>query len=375
MNFQKPDGSFLIIPEHWKETGIMIWVMYHHARLSFDKAWLKEVWPNLEKCVSFIVHMRYNMCSDPNMPNYHLMPNGISDGGLAGSYPEYTNIYWNLIGIKAAVDAAKWLGKTPQMQRWQTEYDDFYQTFQDAARRDMQTDSYGNPYLPIRMVDDQNVKPQKAQWAFLHAIYPGTILAKNDPIVTGNLGMLEKVETEGIIFDTGWVTGGLWGYFGSFYAHACLWLGDGEKAAKTLYAFGNHAAPTMVWREEHMPQGQGGAMCGDMPHNWASAELIRLVRHSMVLERGNELHLFEAIPKTWIYPGATVILNDIVTEFGTMSLDFRVSEDGQSADLNFKPSFKENPTRCVLHLNTWAGQQGSMELPPTGKRITIKFNN
>lgn len=374
LSFQNPDGSFLIIPEHWKETGIMIWILYHHARLSGDKAWLNEVWPKLEMCVSFLKHMRYDMCSDPAKPNYHLIPNGISDGGLAGSYAEYTNIYWNLIGLKAAVDAARWLDKTSQTQEWQAEYDDFYQTFQTAADRDRKPDPHGNICLPIRMADNENKPVQKAQWAFLHAIYPGMLFQKNNPIVTGNMAMLKTVELEGIILNTGWVENGLWGYFGSFYAHAWLWLGDGEKAARTLYAFGNHATPTLLWREEHMPHGAGDAHCGDMPHNWASAELIRLVRHSLVLERGSEMHLFEAVPKTWIYPGARITLTDMVTEFGPMSLDFRVAADGRSADLNFQPSFRENPTRCILHLDTWAGKKGCMELSPIGKQITIKLN-
>ncbi len=34
-----------------------------------------------------------------------------------------------------------------------------------------------------------------------------------------------------------------------------------------------------------------------MPHNWASAEFIRLVRHLLILERGDELHLLEGLPR------------------------------------------------------------------------------
>ena len=117
--------------------------------------------------------------------------------------------------------------------------------------------------------------------------------------------MLQAVESEGLVLDTGWLKDGIWNYFGSFYGHAWLWLGEGDKAARTLYAFGNHASPLLVWREEQMPVGQGDKVVGDMPHNWASAEFIRLVRHSLVLERGNELHLFEAMPANWARPGAS----------------------------------------------------------------------
>jgi len=62
-------------------------------------------------------------------------------------------------------------------------------------------------------------------------------------------------------------------------------FGDGfGQAARTLYAFGNHASPLRAWREEQMPVGHGDQVVGDMPHNWASAEFSRLVRHSLILD-------------------------------------------------------------------------------------------
>ena len=137
------------------------------------------------------------------------------------------------------------------------------------------------------------------------------------------MAMLQSVEAQGLVLDTGWLKDGIWNYFASFYGHAWLWLGSGGKAAETLYAFGNHASPLLVWREEQMPVGQGEQVVGDMPHNWASAEFIRLVRHSLILERGGELHLFEAFPPAWAKPGAVTKVKDILTEFGPVSLEFR----------------------------------------------------
>ena len=46
-----------------------------------------------------------------------------------------------------------------------------------------------------------------------------------------------------MVTTTGWLTGGIWNYFASFYGHALLWQGDGQKAAEVLYAFANHASP------------------------------------------------------------------------------------------------------------------------------------
>ena len=368
MSFQRDDGAFMLMDAHWKETGIALWVITRHARLTGDKDWLLGVWPNVERGFAFVRKMRGMPA--PGAPNARLIPDGFSDGGLADKVPEYTNIYWTMAGLRAAIEAARWLGKADEAADWQKEYDDFLQTFRRAAERDTRTDAHGNRYLPIRMRFDEKIPPQKAQWAFLHALFPGRVFLADDPLVQGNMAMLKAVEKQGLVQDTGWLKDGIWNYFASFYGHAWLWLGDGDKAARTLYAFGNHASPLLVWREEQMPVGQGDQVVGDMPHNWASAEFIRLVRHSLILERGNELHLFEAMPASWARPGAVTRMRDIATEFGPVSLEFRVSKDGASGVLKLTPPQRTPPARIVLHLNNWSGQTNSLDLPLRGRSTT-----
>jgi hypothetical protein len=364
LSFQRPDGAIMLIDGHLKETGIALWAVARHARLTDDKRWLAEVWPQVEKGFDFILAMRKRASADPKAPNFGLLPEGFSDGGLGGVNPEYTNVYWTLIGMKAAADAARWLDKNDRAAAFQAHYDDFYAAFRRAAARDTRTDPRGNRYLPISMRPDMNkVSPQKAQWAFLHAVFPGKLFAADDPLVRGNMAMLGAVEAQGLVRDTGWVSNGVWNYFASFYAHGWLWLGDGQKAAKTLYAFANHASPLLVWREEQMPVGEGDANCGDMPHNWASAEFIRLVRHLLILERGDALHLFEGLPKAWLAPGKRLAVRDVLTEFGTISLQLDVAADGASAQLRVQPPRRNPPARIVLH---WAGKQETLELPTGG---------
>jgi hypothetical protein len=364
MSFQREDGGFMLIDGHWKETGIALWAIARHARLTGDRAWLREVWPQLERGFAFIRKMRQMPAADA--PNARLIPDGFSDGGLADRVPEYTNVYWTMAGMRAAIEAAHWLGLESEAADWQREYDDFCGAFRRAAARDTRTDPQGNRYVPIRMVFDAKIPPQKAQWAFLHAIFPGKVFAPDDPLLRGNMAMLRAVEEQGLVFDTGWLKNGIWNYFASFYAHAWLWLGDGDKAARTLYAFGNHASPLLVWREEQMPVGKGDGMVGDMPHNWASAEFIRLVRHSLALERGDELHLFEAMPGAWTRAGAAVRMREVPTSFGPLSLELSVARDGAEADLRVSPPRRDPPRRIVLHLDRWSAQTGTLELPTQG---------
>jgi len=367
LSFQRPDGAIMLIDGHLKETGIALWAVTRHARLTNDTKWLAEVWPQVEKGFAYIRTLRQKASPDRTALVYGLLPEGFSDGGLGGINPEYTNVYWTLAGLKAAVDAARWLGNNQQAQAWQAEYDDFYAAFRRAVERDARTDSHGNRYVPINMRKDAKISPQKAQWAFLHAVFPGKVFAADDPLVLGNMAMLRAVEAEGLVRDTGWVGNGVWNYFGSFYAHGWLWMGQGQKAARTLYDFANHASPLLCWREEQMPRGEGDAVCGDMPHNWASAEFIRLVRDLLVLERGDELHLFEGLPRAWVQPGKAVRVNGVLTEFGPISLELRVAADGSKATLTLDPPSRNPAKRIVVHLDGWSGSRGTMELPPTAR--------
>lgn len=377
LSFQRDDGTFMLIDGHWKETGIVLWAVTRHARLTNDPLWLQEVWPKVEHGFQAIEHLRATAATDASAPNYRLIPPGMSDGGLGGKFCEYTNVYWNLVGMHAAVEAAQWLRQrspsggrlaSAKLDQWQRAYDDFLQTFRRAADRDARLDAHGNRYVPIRMSDGEDVAPQRAQWAFLHALFPGKLFAADDPLVRGNMAMLKAVEREGLVYGTGWIADGIWNYFGSFYAHAWLWTGDGAKAAELLYAFANHASPLLAWREEQALHGQPERICGDMPHNWASAEFIRLVRDLLVLERGEQLHLLEGLPAAWLKPGATIALHDVLTEFGPFSMELRVAGDGRTATLKTSAPTRNPPNRFVLHLGAWAGEsEQAIELPSTGR--------
>jgi hypothetical protein len=389
LSFQKDDGRFEILPHYSKENGIVLWTCVRHAMLTQDKEWLRSIWPKLEKTVDFIKRLRKESYNDASPLNDGLMPPGYVDGGInCSDQIEYSNVYWNLAGLKAIVQAARWLEKDEQARDWQKEYDDFYATFRKAAERDMKTDDHGNRCLPILMTIDEKILKSdpdwyiycKAQWTFCHGVYPGQLFEKNDSLVAGNLANLATYEKEGMITTTGWLTGGIWNYFASFYGHALLWQGEGDKAAEALYAFANHASPMLAWIEEQGLKNEPIRENGDMPHNWASAEFIRLAVHLLALDRGRELHLFEGLPPQWTRPGMETKLDGIATPFGPLTCSLRVSEDGKSAELVVEPLSDPSCERVVAHLGRWASEdsQSVQTLDPRKShrvRIPIQREN
>ena len=374
LSFQKEDGRFEVMEKYWKENGIIVWTAIRHAMLTQDKAWLESVWPKLERAMEFVVKLREESLKDDSPLNDGLMPAGFIDGGLDYGQ-EYTNVYWNLLGMKAFVQAANWLGKKVEAQHWGQVYTDFYSCFRESAKRNMRRDPNGNAYLPTLMGEEgANTLPQKAQWSFCQAVYPGQLFDSNDPFVTGNLVMLEATEREGMVYGTGWDTKGLWNYFASFYGHAWLWQGNGQKAAKTLYAFANHASPLLAWREEQSPKGEPYKKVGDMPHNWASAEFIRLTVHLLALDRGNELHLFEGLPAEWTRSGMVTRLDGVATPFGPLTMELKVANNGKSALLRVNPLSDRSCTKIMVHTTGWALNKEPISLDPKkANKITIKI--
>jgi len=365
LTHQQPDGRIEVIPNFFKENGIVLWTCVRHAQLTQDKAWLESVWPKLEGAAGYIKELRKQSRENDTPLDDGLNPPGEIDGGLSGhrtgfKQPEFSNVHWNLLGLRAFIQAARWLGKTESAARWQKEYDDLYATFRKAAARDTFKDDKGNTYVPIFMANEGKELPQRAQWTFCHAVYPGQIFAKDDPLVAGTLAMLEATEREGMVYGTGWDATGIWNYFASFYGHAWLWQGNGRKAAQILYAYANHAAPVLDWREEQSLQGEKYKKVGDMPHNWASAEFIRLVVHLLALDRGDELHLFEGLPVEWTRPGMVTKLTGIATPFGKLTMELKVATDGKTAALHIEPLSDPSCRRIIVHVN--AGK--NIELNP-----------
>ncbi len=358
LTHQKADGRIEVLGNYWKENGIVLWTCARHAQLTQDKAWLEAQWPKLTRIAEYIRTLRQQTLQDNSPLDDGLIPPGFPDGGIGGVQYEYTNPYWNLLGLRSFIEAARWLGKEHEAAEWQKEYDDFMTAFRKAAARDMRKDAKGNSFLPILMgVGGAKELPQRAQWAFCHAVYPGHIFPQDDPLVAGNLAMLEATEREGMVYGTGWDATGIWNYFASFYGHAWLWQGNGRKAAHILYAYANHAAPVLDWREEQSLCGEQFKKVGDMPHNWASAEFIRLTVHLLEMDRGHEPHLFEGLPPEWTKPGMVTRLNGIATPFGKLTMELKIAADGKAARLRAEPLSDATCQKIIVHLAGWASDK------------------
>lgn len=347
--------------EHWKDTAIALFTLVRQCELEQDWTFFRELEPNVVRALEFLISLRDQARSGPSINGrYGLLAPGFADGGIGGVRSEFTNTVWTLAALRAVAVAADQLNM-PSLARAREFFRELYAAFQQMAKREMVRHPAGFEYLPMIAHDDSSAaesdpwnrpRPQTAQWALSHAIFPGEVFEKNDPIVGGHIALLQSCTQEDVPTETGWLWhDSLWTYNASFAAHVYLWAGLHDWAHRTFAGFLNHASPLYCWREEqplqHVLAGQDW---GDMPHNWASAECVRYLRHMLALEDGKSLRLLNGIGAAELIPAARYSLQNSPTRFGRINLELEPA-GAQGWRLRFDRASGLSPSSVSLPAN------------------------
>ena len=349
---QLPSGQVVAASggEHWKDTAIAMFTLVRQCELKQDWRFFKELEPNVRRAIDFLVQLR-DKAQAGNSVNgrYGLLAPGFADGGIGGVRDEFTNTVWTLAGVKAVAQAAERL-HMDSLGTARTFYNQLHRSFLTAAKAEMVEDPRGFKYLPMLAREDpawhdpdpwNRPRPQTAQWALSHAIFPGLVFDQDDPIVQGHIALMQASTQEDIPAETGWLWHeAVWTFNASFVAHVYLWAWLHDWADRTYCRFLNHASPLNCWREE--PPHQHALVSqdwGDMPHNWASAECVRYLRHMLLLEDGPRLRLAEGMISASFNGRDPLRLENSPTRFGRVSLTLEpASPAGWALDFSIEPA-------------------------------------
>jgi hypothetical protein len=363
--------------EHWKDTAIAMFTLVRQCELKQDWTFFRDLEPNLLRALDFLIKLRDQAIEGPSTNgHYGLLAPGFADGGIGGVHSEFTNTVWTLAALRAVADAAAQL-KMSSLAKAGEFFRELYAAFQQMATREIVRHPAGFDYLPMIARDDPSVsdpdpwsrpRPQTAQWALSHAIYPGEVFDKDDPIVRGHIALLQWCTQEDVPAETGWLWhDSLWTYNASFVAHVYLWAGLRDWAHRTFTGFLNHASPLYCWREEQpLQQALIGQDWGDMPHNWASAECVRYLRHMLALEDGKSLRLLHGITTTELTPAVPYILRNSPTRFGRIDLEL---EPAGARGWRLRFDRTEGPSPSSISLPTSVGQLRVREVIGAGSKI------
>jgi hypothetical protein len=343
--YQRPDGALDAGggPEHYKDAAIAMFSIVRQCELGQDWTDFRELKPRIARAAEFLEAMRDKGRGEGSPAGkYGLLANGFSDGGFTkGS--EFTNPLWSLAGLQAATQADGGAANNG-LERAAKFYSELRAAFEGAAQKEMLRHPAGFEYLPMVMRDDpawqrsewERPRPQTAQWALSHAIYPGLVFERNHPVVRGHIALMQWCTQEDVPVETGWLPHqGLWTYNAPFVAHVYLWAGQAAWARRTFHGFLNHASPLYCWREEQPLRGATVAnYVGDMPHNWASAECVLYLRHMLALEDGAALRLLEGLGAAELALRQPYRLRQTPTRFGRVNME--LTPEGAGWRLKFE---------------------------------------
>ncbi len=316
--------------EHWKDTAIAMFTLVRACELKQNWDLLRQLAPKVGHAIDFLIGLR-DQARKGDSPNgrYGLLAPGFPDGGIGGVCFEFTNTLWTLAGLRAIARVNEKM-RLPDLDRADGFYKELRSAFAIAAQDQMVKDPRGFTYLPMLMREDAQMRldpwdrprPQSAQWALSQTIFPGEVFSKDDPVVRGHIALMQACTQEDIPAETGWLHhGAVWNYNAAFAAEVYLWAGLPAWAHRTFTGYLNHASPIYAWREEQpLQRALVGEFWGDMPHNWASAECIRYLRHMLILEDDRKLRLLAGLMPSDLKERASFSVQGSPTRFGRVSL-------------------------------------------------------
>ncbi len=323
---------------HWKDTAAAVYMLIRQAELAQDWRYFNELWPDMHKAMMFLRNLRDKAYQD-GTPNgkYGLLPEGFGDSGIGGVRPELTNTMWTLIALRSMVEVGDrlFMAKKDMIREF---YRELWIAYRQALRDQLRDHPGGFKYLPMLMKEDprwndpevmNRPQVQAAQIYLSHAIYPGLLYKQEDEVVLGHVNLMKSIMKEDIPAETGWLAhDAVWPYNAPIFGQVLLWLQQPALARQVFNGFLNHASPLQCWREEQTLRSVADErFIGDMPHNWASAEAIRFLRHSLILEDEMSLCLFDGLLESDLDAKKPFSLTSSPTRWGRITLTLEPLDD------------------------------------------------
>jgi hypothetical protein len=339
LRHQKPDGQMESQDNELDANGQAQWALWQYAKITGDRAFLEKVYPQMLQAARWTTKTRRLAAADS--PFAGLLPNAFADGECLYDRKHHIVGYdlWNLRGMLCTADVARQLGKDADAKELLAEAADYRKTIDAACKRS------GVDYFPASWEKDGTF------WGNTETLWPTQLFAADDPRVTATIHQARKVLdggfTEGTIHWIGNTEVAIHPYMSAYTTLAALDRGEDEQVVEDFYWYllhstACHAFPEGIFFKRQFAWGD------TIPHGTGASNYAILLRHLLVHERGDELHLLPAVPDWWLGKGEEIRIENALTHFGPMSLTVRGKESGVEVQLT-KPT-RNPPKRIVLHL-------------------------
>jgi len=356
---QRPDGRFETQKNQFDANGQALWTLWQYWKITGDREFLKRAYPQMRRAVEWIQQARRQ--APPDSPYAGVLPNAVADGEYLWDGKHHIVGYdlWNLRGVLCTEDAAEALGETAAAQEFRREADDYRKAIDAALQRT------GLPHFP------PSWEKVGTHWGNTETLWPTELFAPDDPRVTALIREVRERHAGGFLEGTiRWagLPDAIHPYMSSYTTMGTLARGEHEQFVQDFYWYLLHSTATHAFAEGIYFK-KRTAWSDTIPHATGAANYAFLLRHALVHERGNELHLLRGAPDWWLEAGREIRVENAPTHFGPLS--FRVRGTAKGIEVKLVPPRRSPPTRIMLHLP----QSRSLARSPRGFEVAVRADD
>lgn len=297
--------------DEWDAQGQGIFLLVHHYRFTGDTAYLRSVFPAIARAIDYLDALRARN-EDAPPPLRGLLPPSLSAEDIGSAdWHHYWDDFWALTGYEEAAYAARALGDLESEARFLTARARLSRDLTESIDR-VRT-AQRQPQIPNGPEDHGSSSDARGTTA---ALWPREVLPALRPLMRDSFAFYHHryVAPHGGAFRHNLDL--FWPYAGLGLAQAYLRLGMRDETWQILrWHLAHQSFPGLyAWAEG--VRTDGGFGIGDMPHAWAAAETINLIRDLLISEDGDRLVLGRGIPFGWLTSGEPLGIEFAPTEFG-----------------------------------------------------------
>jgi hypothetical protein len=336
---QRPDGRFETQQNQFDANGQALWVLWQFYQITGDGVWLKQAYPQMRRAAEWAMRARREAPSDSAFAG--VLPTAVADGEFLwdGKYHIVGYDFWNLRGMLCVADAARALGEQTDAEKFRREAEDYRQAIDSAWKKT------GLAWFP------PSWEKAGTHWGDTELLWPTELFAPNDSRVSALLAEVRERHgggfAEGTIRWTGLKEPVIHPYLSSYTTMASMIRGEHEKFVEECYWYLLHSTATHAF-PEGIFLGRRTAWSDTIPHATGAANFTFLLRHALVHEQGDELHLLLGAPDWWVESGREIRIERAPTHFGTMNFHLRGTATG--VEVRMDAPKRQPPKRIVLHL-------------------------
>jgi len=338
LSHQRPDGRFESQKNQFDANGQALWALWQFYKITGDSQWLRKVYPQMRRAADWTVKARRQAPADS--PFFGVLPNAPADGEYLwdGKHHIVGYDFWNLRGLLCTADAAHALGRIDESEELLQE-GKLYRDAIDSAWK--QT---GLTHFP------PSWERAGTHWGNTETLWPTELFARDDPRVTALITEVRENFGAGFIEGTiQWLghADAIHPYMSAYTTMASLVRGEHEQVVEDFYWYLLHSTATHAFGEGIYYK-RRFAWSDTIPHPTGACNYAIMLRHMLIHERGDELHLLMAVPDWWLAEGKEIRAERAPTHFGLMSLRVTGTEKGVQVKLD--PPYRQPPKRILLYL-------------------------